>query len=123
MKFYLASASAFYDPALFPEPPAGAVEISDELHAQLFEGQAAGQEIIAGSDGLPMLRDRAGPAPAVVLRRRRDLALAACDWAALPDAPLDDAQRAAWLAYRRTLRELPQAPGWPAVALPTPPRA
>jgi hypothetical protein len=54
-------------------------------------------------------------------RAQRNVALAGCDWAALPDAPLTDAQRAAWLAYRRALREWPAQAGWPDLPLPTPP--
>lgn len=49
-------------------------------------------------------------------RAERNRMLAATDWTQLPDAPLDDAQRAAWSAYRQSLRDhdgtgpLPVAP-------------
>lgn len=40
----------------------------------------------------------------VLLRRRRDAMLSACDWTQVPDAPVD---HAAWAAYRQQLRDLP----------------
>lgn len=42
------------------------------------------------------------------LRERRNALLTACDWTQLPDAPLTDAQRAAWQTYRQALRDLPE---------------
>jgi len=41
------------------------------------------------------------------VRARRTALLAACDWTALPDSPLSEAQRIAWRAYRQALRDLP----------------
>ncbi|MDD4797126.1 MAG: tail fiber assembly protein [Eubacteriales bacterium] len=55
------------------------------------------------------------------LRKRRNALLTGCDWTQVPDAPLTDAQRGAWQAYRQALRDLPETarlvPGgitWPA---------
>lgn len=42
------------------------------------------------------------------LRAERNRLLAASDWTVLPDAPLSDAVRAAWLAYRQALRDIPE---------------
>jgi hypothetical protein len=44
------------------------------------------------------------------IRARRDNLLAASDWAMTPDAPTD---KAAWIAYRAALRDIPQQPGFP----------
>jgi hypothetical protein len=61
-KFFTASPLAFYAPEIHGEAiPTGAVEISDEEHAALIEGQAAGQIIAAGPDGRPQLQDRPVP--------------------------------------------------------------
>jgi len=53
------------------------------------------------------------------------LALRACDWAVLSDAPLTTAQKSAWLTYRANLRAMATDPffGKPnsAVGYPTPP--
>jgi hypothetical protein len=64
-----------------------------------------------------------GPGELAAARRaERDARLAACDWTQLPDAPLDDAARAAWAEYRQALRDVPGQPGFPgAVQWPAPP--
>lgn len=79
-------------------------------------------------DGQPMTITDFGPLPggwsdaapeptsaelAAQVRAERDARLGACDWTQLPDAPLDDAQRAAWAACRQELRDVPQQPGFP----------
>jgi hypothetical protein len=51
-----------------------------------------------------------------MLRRKRDVILARCDWTQAPDAPVD---QAAWAVYRQQLRDLPsnttdpRNPAWP----------
>jgi hypothetical protein len=45
--------------------PADAIEITDERHADLMAGQAAGQRIVAAADGHPVLAAYAEAAPAV----------------------------------------------------------
>jgi len=56
----------------------------------------------------------------VDLRAQRNGRLDGCDWTQLPDAPLDEQARAAWVEYRQALRDLPAAtrdprdPAWPA---------
>ena len=41
---------------------------------------------------------------------KRDALLAGSDWTQLPDAPVD---KAAWASYRKALRDLTDAPGFP----------
>ena len=55
------------------------------------------------------------PLPEVAddMRARRDGLLFACDWTQLPDAPLTEAQRAAWRVYRQALRDVPETGVWP----------
>jgi hypothetical protein len=48
-------------------------------------------------------------------RAERTTRLASCDWTMLPDAPITDAQRTAWTAYREALRDVTNQPGFPAV--------
>lgn len=61
----------------------------------------------------------------VELRWERDRRLTICDWTQLPDVPLTPAMVAQWRAYRKALRDTPeavQAQGWDgAVDWPTPP--
>lgn len=51
-------------------------------------------------------------------RRRRDLLLSGCDWTAVSDNQLTDAERDAWQTYRQALRDIttqadPDAVTWP----------
>lgn len=39
------------------EPQESAVEISEELHRTLIEGQSQGKQIVTGLDGVPMLAE------------------------------------------------------------------
>jgi hypothetical protein len=54
-------------------------------------------------------------AKAAQVRAQRDRLLADSDWTQILDAPVD---RTAWATYRQALRDLPQAEGFPDVAMP-----
>lgn len=43
----------------------------------------------------------------IEIRQMRTNLLFDCDWTQLPDAPLTDEEKAAWAAYRQSLRDLP----------------
>ncbi|MEW6166055.1 MAG: tail fiber assembly protein [Pseudomonadota bacterium] len=81
------------------------------------EQHAAAEQIVAAhlvEIGIETADDLAD-----AIRAARNTRLAACDWTVLPDAPLDAAAQAAWLAYRQALRDLtsqatfPEAVEWP----------
>ncbi len=55
--FYSATTGGFYDTAIHSEIPADAVEITDEQHAALLDGQSIGKRIVADADGRPVLSD------------------------------------------------------------------
>ena len=55
------------------------------------------------------------------LRAARDRALTACDWTQIPDSPLSAEKKSEWATYRQALRDLPNAEGFPDVALPNDP--
>ncbi len=57
-------------------------------------------------------------AKAAQVRAARDRALSASDWTQVADAPVDQAE---WAAYRQELRDLPNAEGFPDVELPLTP--
>lgn len=84
-KFYSKSAGGFFDESVHgtrnivqedgsvePNPackiPLDAVEISDELHAALLEGQSAGKLIVADEGGAPVLAER----PIIPFSERRE---------------------------------------------------
>ena len=56
------------------------------------------------------------------IREERDARLVACDWTMLADAPLSDDLRAAWVAYRKLLRDLPLAGHVGKIVWPDPPK-
>ena len=64
-------------------------------------------------------QDKLADYKASQLRGERDLLMAKCDWAMMPDAPTD---KTAWAAYRQALRDIPEQSGFPiSVIWPTPP--
>ena len=60
MIFYSKLNQAFYDDTIHTSLPEDALEISPEQYAALLAGQSAGQVIMPGKDGKPVLAD---PAP------------------------------------------------------------
>lgn len=44
----------------------------------------------------------------VIVRAERDRLISQCDWTQMPDAPLDEAKKAEFTAYRQALRDIPQ---------------
>ncbi|SHO57771.1 tail fiber assembly protein [Vibrio quintilis] len=42
------------------------------------------------------------------IRVKRDALMAQCDWTQMPDVELNEAQKAAYTAYRQSLRDIPQ---------------
>ena len=53
--YYSQSTGGFYDSTIHSRLPEDAVEISPEQHAALLAGQSAGQVIMPGKDGKPVL--------------------------------------------------------------------
>ena len=55
MHYYSESTGGFYDTTIHTTWPEDAVRITDEQHAELLAGQSAGQVIMPGKDGKPVL--------------------------------------------------------------------
>lgn len=54
--YYSPETNGFYDEDIHGSRlPVDAIEIADERYQELLEGNSAGQNIVAGVDGLPML--------------------------------------------------------------------
>lgn len=125
--FFAASTGGFYDSEIHgTATPRDAVAITAEAHRDLLAGQAQGQVVAVDPHGKPALANRPLPSAAAqmaALRQRRDHLLAASDFTQMPDYPLVPAQRAAWLHYRQSLRDLPAtAKDMSAIKWPTAPQ-
>ena len=87
-------------------------------HVQPEAVQADAQRIIESRSAEQWLRD----ASLAGLRVERNQRLRDSDWTQMADVPMSGADKAAWIAYRRQLRDLPQTVVDPANPVwPTPP--
>ncbi|MBX7277955.1 tail fiber assembly protein [Pseudomonas sp. ERGC3:05] len=117
----------FYDESINATMPDDVVEISAEAHALLLTGQSEGKVIAWGDDGYPMLVD---PPPlsdeslAAVERSWRDQQLAKTDGVVArhrdeleegSETTLSAAQYTELQAYRRLLRNWPEAGKFPLI--------
>ncbi|WP_321939813.1 phage tail assembly chaperone [Paraburkholderia sp. J8-2] len=126
--------TGFYDDAI-SSPPQGspAVKLTATQYSAMLEGQSAGKLPGVDASGNPVLLDPAPPsgdALAELKRVERNAAITATDWIvarhqdelALGGATtLTAEQYATLLAYRKTLRDLPEQAEWPNVELPAVP--
>jgi len=80
-----------------------------------------GKEIVRGHDGKLYFADEAPIKPenfiqqelAAQIRAQRDFLLAATDYLVMPDYLLSEERRDAIIAYRQTLRDVPEQFGFP----------
>ena len=71
--FYSKTTKGFYDPTIHgANIPPDAVEITDQQHADLLSGQAAGKVITADANGNPELTDPPALTHDQLLRRAQD---------------------------------------------------
>ncbi|WP_223538836.1 phage tail assembly chaperone [Pseudomonas sp. BF-R-12] len=117
----------FYDAAIHTTMPDDVVEISAENHAELLAGQSEGKVITWGDDGFPILVDPPAPSPeffAALERAWRDGQLAATDGVVSrhrdeleegSETTLTLMQYAELQAYRRALRNWPEAGEFPLI--------
>lgn len=115
----------FYDPGFNDFIPDDAVKISPEAHAELLAGQGEGKVIGWNQDGFPRLELAPEPSPeqlAMVERAWRDLQLTGTDSVVTrhrdeleegSPTSLTAKQYAELQAYRRQLRDWPEAGEFP----------
>ncbi len=125
--FYSKATKGFYDESIHSSMPDDVVEISDEKHAELMGGQAAGKVISCGDDGYPFLTEPPPVSDEVLkLNERvwRDAQLSATDGVVsrhrdeLEEAQvttLTPAQYSELQVYRRALRNWPEAGEFPLI--------
>ncbi|NUT82420.1 phage tail assembly chaperone [Pseudomonas brassicacearum] len=116
---------SFYDATIHTSMPNDVVEISSETHAELLAGQARGKVITWGDDGIPLLIDPPPPSDEVLTaieRAWRDRCLLETDGVVTRhrdeleedvETTLSAAQYAELQAYRRALRNWPEAGEFP----------
>jgi hypothetical protein len=121
------STRGFYDASIHASMPDDVVEISAENHAELLAGQSEGKVITWGDDGYPVLVDPPLPSPEVLAateRVWRDGQLAATDGVVSrhrdeleegQETTLTPTQYAELQAYRRALRNWPEAGEFPLI--------
>lgn len=69
MKYYSASNNGFYDKRINKKIPDDAVEISDEKHRELIEGQVNGKAISSDENGFPVLINQSAPTKDQLIER------------------------------------------------------
>ena len=117
----------FYDPSIHTTMPDDAVEMPEGLHADLLAGQSEGKVIAWGDDGYPVLVDPPPPSLevcAAIEREWRDGQLAATDGVVSrhrdeleegQETTLTPTQYTELQAYRRALRNWPEAGEFPLI--------
>jgi hypothetical protein len=123
---WAASTRGFYRTDIHSVLPEDAVEISAEEHAALLDGQAAGNRIVPGEAGRPVLQAPPPPSPerlAANARARRGDLIGKSDGVVTRHrdqverggpTTLTPEQYGAWLEYRQALRDVPEQAGFPA---------
>ena len=93
------------------EAPASAdiVSCPDESGASSLEGLIGCLDFY----GYPKGELKTDEEYAAEARERRNLLIAETDYLAMPDYPLDEERKAAVLAYRQALRDVPEQAGFP----------
>jgi len=59
--FFSKTQNGFFNSDIHQSMPTDVIEISDELHQSLLQGQSEGRQISADESGNPILVDRSGP--------------------------------------------------------------
>ncbi|GMM59908.1 tail fiber assembly protein [Novosphingobium pituita] len=109
MIYFSPSTCGFYEDGHGAPAPPDAIAITADERDRALADLRPGHRIVAGDDGKPVVA--AAPLSRddvlAVIRRRRNVLLAACDWTQAADSPIPDTARSAWAAYRQALRDLP----------------
>ena len=121
--YYSKSTGGFYDTAIHGDNiPADAVEITQQQHAALLQGQSEGKLIAADENGYPILQDPPQPTAdqmAATARAERDRLIESIRWRierhsdelALGSEPTEPLEPL--LQYVQSLRDVPQQSGFP----------
>lgn len=125
--YYSKSTGGFYLSEIHGENiPADSVEITEEDHAALMQGQTDGMLITADDNGYPVLTERPAPSPAELAQQAAHKRTSLISEASAIIAPLADAKAGGyiddgdiprleqWQRYRYELTKVdPENPAWP----------
>lgn len=116
-KFYSATTNGFYASEIHGDNmPNDVVEITQQRHDELFQGQSNGLRITSDENGYPINAPQIPPSHdemCLVVRTERDLTLQLSDWVLLSDVPLSPEKKQEWLTYRQELRDVTSQNGFP----------
>lgn len=96
---------AFYNSHFHDNIPEYAIEISEEQWRE-FLTENGTRVWDAKTKTIKSAPQKVIPPTIEQVRARRDALLSHCDWTQLPDAPLSQAKKAAYTAYRAELRDM-----------------
>lgn len=125
--FYSASTGGFYTPDINPVMPADAVEITEEYYQSLLEGQSNGLQIVADTQGYPILITPAPRAPTAEQNKATaSQLLSNTDWTTIADvaSPTNNpylGNQSDFLAYRNIIRQIAVYPPAGDIVWATPP--
>jgi hypothetical protein len=110
--YYAKSTCGFYTPDINPVIPADAVEITEEYYQSLLEGQSNGLQIVADTQGYPILITPVPvPATAEQNQQKASSLLYSTDWTTITDvaSPTNNpylSNQAAFISYRNEIRKI-----------------
>lgn len=111
--YYYREDLGFLRPSIHKNIPEDAVEVTDEEHVRLMEGQCDGYSIVCGDDGRPYLKEPYTPEPNYEkdAREKRNFLLRESDWSQAGDVP--EKIRESYKVYRQALRDITKQEGFP----------
>lgn len=113
MKYYGTKNGDEY--GFYLKPFEGAVEVEDEVWADLIGQCASGKIIVPDENKYPTITEdvHSDEELAAFARSKRNSLLACSDWTQLQDSNLSAQEQEKWKIYRQTLRDVPQQIGFP----------
>lgn len=106
--FYSAVSGGFFSDMIHSDIPGDAIELTDAQYLALREQIQEGRDVVV-EDGEVITVPHVANRTWLTIRRQRNRALTKSDWTQMPDVDLTEEQKAAWAAYRQSLRDLPES--------------
>lgn len=114
--YYSKTTGGFYDSDIHDVMPPDVVEISDDEHQRLINGNSAGKIISSDDSGKPVLIEPLPPSNdrlSSMVRSKRDALISVTDYLVMPDYPIAADLLAKVKVYRQALRDVTDQDGFP----------